>query len=411
MEIHLDKAIARKPWADDAAEIVRKCVHCGFCTATCPTYQLLGHESDSPRGRIYLIKQLLEGEPANTSTQGHLDRCLTCRSCETTCPSGVKYSQLLDIGRELVDEQVPRRGVKALKRKALTTVLPRADWLAAGVRLSQPVRQWLPKKALSALPADNKNLDWPDARHERKMLLLQGCAQSALTPETNAAAARVLDRLGVSLIAENPKGCCGAVRLHNGEHTSGIADIKKRIDAWWPQVNPDNEQPYEAIISSASGCGVTVKQYGELLKNDPDYAEKAAHIASLCLDLSEAVASELAKNSNEEAQKKPLKVAVHNPCTLQHGQKVLGTVEALLHQAGYETVPVANGHLCCGSAGTYSVLQPEIADQLKTNKLEVLQQHSPDVIVTANIGCQLHLRSDARVPVVHWVELLATEVV
>jgi len=401
MEIHLDKKIADKTWAQEAKDIVRKCVHCGFCNATCPTYQLLGHESDGPRGRIYLITQLLEGKPADTTTREHLDRCLLCRACETTCPSGVKYGQLLETGREMLEQQQQRSGLDNWTRKALTKIVPNVALMQTGVNLVKPLRRLLPKDLQTQLPLTGKNLQRPQANHARKMLLLEGCVQSNLTPETNAATARVLDRFGISLIAETRNSCCGGVRLHTSDREKGLQDVKKRIDSWWPGV----EAGAEAIISTASGCGVTLKEYGDLLKDDPQYAEKAHRVSELAVDLSEVISKELIKSPLKQ-QPKALKIAFQSPCTLQHGQKLDGKVEAILRDCNYTLLPVKDSNLCCGSAGTYSVLQASISKQLKTNKLKQLQTHAPDIIATANIGCQLHLRKDANVPVVHWIELL-----
>ena len=402
MEIHLDKKIANKAWAKEAQGIVRKCVHCGFCNATCPTYQLLGNEADGPRGRIYLITQLLEGRPADLQTRAHLDRCLMCRACETTCPSGVSYGRLLETGREMLEQEQHRTGLDWLKRKTMTTLIPQTGLMQAGVRLAKPLRQLLPASLKSQLPLPGRNLSRPEAVHTRKMLLLDGCAQSSLTPETNAATARVLDSFGITLLAEAKSGCCGAVRLHTSEREKGLQDIRQRIDTWWPSV----QTGIEAIISTASGCGATVKDYGELLKDDPQYADRAEHISKLTVDLSEVITAEVKKSPPNPEHRHQLKVAFQSPCTLQHGQKIIGQVEAILQQYGFTVLPVTDNHLCCGSAGTYSVLQPVLANQLKADKLEKLERHSPDVIATANVGCQLHLRSDAKVPVLHWIELL-----
>ena len=407
MEINLDKQFEDRAWAKQAQDIVRKCVHCGFCNATCPTYQILGHESDGPRGRIYLITQLLEGQAADPQTRDHLDRCLTCRACETTCPSGVTYSRLLEIGREIVEEQQPRDRLDRFKRKIMTTLVPSASFMQTGVHLAKPVGRLLPKNLGSQLPLTGKNLDRPKTAHARKMLLLDGCAQSSLTPETNAAAARILDRFGIMALPEAVNGCCGAVRLHTSAPKKGLQDIKHRIDCWWPAV----EEGVEAIISTASGCGVTVKEYGELLKDDPEYADRAMRISELTVDISELVYAESAIPQDVSLQdlsepRHSPRVAVQTPCTLQHGQKINGQIETILRQYGFTILPVADGHLCCGSAGTYSVLQPVLSRQLKTDKLEKLQTLSPDVIVTANVGCQLHLRTEAKVPVLHWIELL-----
>jgi glycolate oxidase iron-sulfur subunit len=402
MEIKLDKKIAGEVWAQEAGSIVRKCVHCGFCNATCPTYQLLGHESDGPRGRIYLITQLLEGQPADRLTRAHLDRCLLCRACETTCPSGVSYGRLLETGRHMLEQQQPRSGLDWLKRKIMTTFIPRIRLMQTAVKLAWPLRALLPSGLSSQLPLAGKNLTRPQRTHARKMLLLEGCAQSCLTPETNAAAARVMDRFGITLLPETKPGCCGALRLHTSERDKGLQDIKQRIDNWWPLV----EAGIEAIVSTASGCGVTVKDYGELLKGDPEYAQKAMRIAKLAVDISELIKSEIANSPPGPELQQNLKVAFHSPCTLQHGQKITGKIEALLQAWGFTLLPVADSHLCCGSAGTYSVLQPDLSGRLKADKLEKLQAHSPEVIATANVGCQLHLRKDTNLPVLHWIELL-----
>lgn len=402
MEIHLAKKIAGQAWAQEAEAIVRKCVHCGFCNATCPTYQQLGHESDGPRGRIYLITQLLEGQPADLQTRGHLDRCLLCRACETTCPSGVPYSRLLETGRLMLEEQQPRSGLDRLKRKAMTTVIPSGSLMRAGVGIAKPLRPLLPKKLATQLPLPGKNLVRPKPVHKRRMLLLEGCAQSSLTPETNAATSRVLDRLGISLITESSSGCCGAVRLHTSDRKGGLQDIRDRIDTWWPAI----EGGIEAIISTASGCGITVKEYGQLMAGEPAYAERAERIAALTFDLAEVIAAEKDAPPPRPERKQETKVAFHSPCTLQHGQKLAGVIEALLKHWGYTLVPVSDTHLCCGSAGTYALLQPGLSGQLRADKLAKLQLASPDLIATANVGCQLHLRKEADVPVLHWIELL-----
>ena len=404
MTEYLDKKIAGAAWAQDAESIVRKCVHCGFCNATCPTYQLLGHESDGPRGRIYLITQLLEGQPADETTRAHLDRCLLCRACETTCPSGVSYGRLLETGRHMLEQRLPRTGLDNLKRKFMTTLTPSRLLMQTGVSLARPLRRLLPSEISSQLPIAGKKLTRPEGTRARKMLLLEGCAQSSLTPETNAAAARVLDRFGIQLVREKSHGCCGAVRLHTSERTKGIRDIKQRIDTWWPMLGTD----VEAIISTASGCGVTVKDYGDLLEDDPGYAKKARHIAGMVMDISEVIGREVAKSPPAPELRQNIKVAFHSPCTLQHGQKIKGRVESVLQQYGFNLLPVNDSHLCCGSAGTYSVLQPHLSGSLKTDKLANLQAHGPDVILTANVGCQLHLRKDSNVPVLHWIELLDT---
>ncbi len=389
----------------EADAILRKCVHCGFCTATCPTYQLLGDELDSPRGRIYLIKQALEGGEVTRQTQLHLDRCLTCRSCETTCPSGVEYGRLADIGRKVVEERVPRSAWQSLQRAALSAVLPNAALFGGLLALGRAARPLLPPALREKVPPRGEAAGaWPAPRHARRMLALAGCVQPAIAPAINAAAARVLDRLGISLVEAPGAGCCGAVRFHLNRQEDGKDDMRALIDAWWPHV----EAGAEAIVMTASGCGSTVKEYGHLLRDDPAYAEKAGRISALARDLSEVVGGELpalkALPCGGAAGRRT--VAFHSPCSLQHGQQVRGAVESALEAAGCEMVAVPDGHLCCGSAGTYSILQPELARKLRDNKLAALQSGAPAAIATANIGCLAHLQSGTQTPVFHWVQLL-----
>jgi glycolate oxidase iron-sulfur subunit len=392
MQTDLADFIRDTPQGREADAILRKCVHCGFCTATCPTYQLLGDELDGPRGRIYLIKQALEGAPVTAKTRLHLDRCLTCRSCETTCPSGVEYGRLADIGRAVVEERAPRGAWERLRRSALAFALPRTALFAALLWLGQRFRFLMPR--LVPAPAPVAGI-WPAARHARRMLVLAGCVQPALAPRINAAAARVLDRAGISLVQAPGAGCCGAVRFHLNDQEAGRADMRALIDAWWPSVERGE---VETIVITASGCGATVKEYGHLLAHDPAYRDKAARIAAMAKDLSEVVppAPGTAKG----------RVAFQSPCSLQHGQQIRGKVEALLEQAGYELAPVAEAHLCCGSAGTYSILQPALSAQLRTRKLAALEGGAPEAIATANIGCLAHLQGAARMPVRHWIEFL-----
>jgi len=391
----------------EADAILRKCVHCGFCTATCPTYQLLGDELDGPRGRIYLIKGMLEGAEVTARTQLHLDRCLTCRACETTCPSGVQYGRLVDIGRKLAEARVPRPWRQRLPRLVLRAVLPRRALFGALLRLGRWLRPALPfvlqDKVPAVVPAAGA---WPAARHARSMLVLAGCVQPALGPDINAASARVLDRLGISLLDASNAGCCGAVRFHLNAQEDGLDDMRALIDAWWPYV----EGGVEAIVMSASGCGATVKEYGHLLARDPAYAAKAEKISALTKDLSEVIAAELntLKPLLATSARGPgaPKLALQLPCTLQHGQKITGLVERILVAAGFELTPVADSHLCCGSAGTYSILQPELAAKLKANKLAALHAGSPQGIVSANLGCMSHLQSGTALPLEHWIVAL-----
>jgi glycolate oxidase iron-sulfur subunit len=402
MQTQLADFIRNTADGQEADAILRKCVHCGFCTATCPTYQLLGDELDGPRGRIYLIKQVLEGVPATATTQLHLDRCLTCRSCETTCPSGVHYSRLLDIGRAEVERQVPRSSAERRMRQVLKNVLPKqalfAPMLAAGRVLRPLLPSRLREKIAPASAAGNR----PAARHARRMLALAGCVQPALTPATNAATARVLDKLGVSLIEAEGAGCCGALAFHLNDVEAAQDAARRNIDAWWPLI----EEGVDTLVMTASGCGVQVRDYGHLLRDDEAYAYKARRVAAMCRDISEVLVAE------REAIAALLKpgvsepVAFHSPCTLQHGQQLRGGAETLLKLAGYELKPVRDAHLCCGSAGTYSLLQPELSKRLRDNKLEALMAGEPAQIATANVGCQCHLGGVSSVPVRHWIELL-----
>ncbi len=406
MQTNLIESFKNTPEGQEADAILRTCVHCGFCTATCPTYQLLGDELDGPRGRIYLIKQMLEGQPVTEKTQRHLDRCLTCRSCETTCPSGVKYHRLLDIGRQFLDRRVPRPAGQKLVRGLLKEVLPRPWIFRPAVAVGKLVRPLLPQSLADKLPASApaSARGWPAARHGRRMLALAGCVQPGLAPNTNAAAARVLDVLGITLFEAPEAGCCGALRFHLDAQEAALDDMRRNIDAWWPHV----EAGVEAIVMTASGCGAHVKEYGLLLKHDAAYAAKAERISALTRDVSEILMAEAARLKPLLAAKAqaPLRLAFHSPCTLQHGQKIRGVIEELLHAAGCELTPVADPHLCCGSAGTYSILQPELSKQLRDNKLASLSAGGPTVIVTANIGCQTHLQSGSATPVRHWVEIL-----
>ena len=372
----------------EAEAILRKCVHCGFCTATCPTYQVLGDDLDSPRGRIYLMKRALEGGPVTERTRLHLDRCLTCRACETTCPSGVRYGRLVDIGRAVVEARTRRPPLDRLRRAALAFGLPRRWLFGSALRVARLLGLQPAARAAGASPA---------ARPKRKVLALAGCVQPSLQPSINAAAARVLDRIGLSLVEVQGAGCCGALRFHLNDQDGGRSDMRALIDAWWPLVERGE---VEAIVMTASGCGVTVREYEHYLAHDPAYAEKAARISALTKDLSEVVDPGALRASGKGT------VAFQSPCTLQHGQQIRGRVEALLQSAGYTLTPVDDAHLCCGSAGTYSLLHAPIANELRSRKLRALQAGGPQWIATANIGCMTHLQGAAQAPVRHWVELV-----
>jgi glycolate oxidase iron-sulfur subunit len=392
MQTQLADFIRDTPEGREAEGILRKCVHCGFCTATCPTYQVLGDDLDSPRGRIYLIKRALEGAPVTDKTRLHLDRCLTCRACETTCPSGVRYGRLVDIGRAVVESKTRRAPLERARRALLAWGLPRSRLFAAALRLGQLLRP-LVKVPPRARPAG----EWPRPRHRRKMLALAGCVQGALAPSINAAAARVLDRAGISLMEVAGAGCCGGIRFHLNYQEEGRDDMRALIDAWWPAVESGE---VEAIVMTASGCGVTVKEFGHLLAQDPRYRDKAARISSITRDLCEVITPDMVSAAARGT------AAFQSPCTLQHGQQLRGRVEALLAHAGYALQPVNDAHLCCGSAGTYSLLQPAISGELRGRKLAALEASRPDVIATANIGCLTHLQSGTGTPVRHWIELI-----
>jgi glycolate oxidase iron-sulfur subunit len=409
MQTQLADFIRNSTDGQEADRILRTCVHCGFCLATCPTYLILGDELDSPRGRIYLMKQMLEGATVTQKTLVHLDRCLTCRNCETTCPSGVQYGRLIDIGRKIAEEKVSRPLPQKLQRKALAKFLPQARLFGGALKLGRMAKPYLPDalaQKIPPLPSTLPPSPFPlPAKHARKMLVLAGCVQPALAPQINAAAEQVLDAIGISLFAAEAAGCCGAVNFHLNFQEDGLIAMRRNIDAWWPHI----EGGVEAIVMSASGCGVTVKEYGHYLKHDPAYAEKAARVSALTRDLSEVLLQEEATLREWLVRREtmqPRRVSFHAPCTLQHGQKITGVVEALLTLAGHSIMPVGESHLCCGSAGTYSLLEPKISAQLLARKIGNLDQPQPEVIATANIGCLAHLQSGTQTPVRHWVELL-----
>ena len=395
-----------------AEAILRKCVHCGFCTATCPTYQLLGDELDGPRGRIYLIKQVLEGHAPTRKTQQHLDRCLTCRNCESTCPSGVDYGHLVDIGRKLVDERVARPAAEKAVRWALKEGLP-SPLFAPAMKLGQTVRGLLPAALKNKVPAVQDAGQWPTRRHARKMLMLAGCVQPSMAPNINSATARVLDAAGIQVVLATKAGCCGAVKFHLNDHDGGKAEMRRNIDAWWPHIEAadGSDTGVEALVMNASGCGVMVKDYGHLFKDEPAYAAKAARISALTRDLSELLPDlvpALKDALSPPGASAPAgQLTFHPPCTLQHGQQLRGGVEKHLGALGFKVnVASCEAHLCCGSAGTYSVLQPELSYALRDRKLGNLAQMQPDTIVSANIGCITHLQSGTATPVRHWVEVL-----
>ncbi|WP_048438024.1 glycolate oxidase subunit GlcF [Caenimonas sp. SL110] len=402
MQTHLSDEFKDTAEGREAEAILRRCVHCGFCTATCPTYQLLGDELDGPRGRIYLIKQVLEGEAPTRQTQLHLDRCLTCRNCETTCPSGVEYGHLVDIGRKIVDEKVGRGAGSAALRWTLKEGLT-SPAFGPAMKIGQAMRPLLPSALKDKVPLAKAAGKWPARAHERKMLMLEGCVQPSMMPNINSATARVLDAVGIQAVIAPKAGCCGAVKFHLNDQQGGLAQMRANIDAWWPLVERGE---VEAIVMNASGCGVTVKEYAHHLRHDAGYADKAARISELTRDLSELL-PEIAASLRGKIGAAPGVLAFHPPCTLQHGQKLRGGVEVHMRDLGFDVRVAPNeSHLCCGSAGTYSVLQPAIAHQLRDRKLGHLGEMQPAAIISANVGCITHLQSGTATPVRHWVEVL-----
>ena len=402
MQTQLADWIRDTPQGVEADAILRKCVHCGFCLATCPTYALLGDELDSPRGRIYLMKQMLEGSPVTERTQLHLDRCLTCRACETTCPSGVEYGRLVDIGRELIEDKVARTPGDRMKRWFLARALPSRTLFGAALGLGRMFRALLPESLRRKIPEARPAGSWPEPRHARKMLVLHGCVQPSMAPSIDAAAARVLDRLGISLVRVPGSVCCGGVSHHLNYQHDALGYVRANVDAWWPHV----ERGAEAIVFTASGCGTMIREYGHLLREDPAYATRAARIAELARDISEVVAAERTAVAEKTRGKPAQRLAFHSPCSLQHGLKIRGVVEPLLTDAGFHLTHVHDAHLCCGSAGTYSITQPELSQQLLRNKVRSLESGKPELIATANIGCLAHIQSASAKPVRHWIELL-----
>jgi len=392
----------------EADAILRACVHCGFCTATCPTYLLLGDELDGPRGRIYLMKEMLEGGEVSGKTRLHLDRCLTCRSCETTCPSGVKYGRLVDIGRHVVDQRAPRSPLARAGRWLIRETLLSRGVFGFGLATGRLLRPLLPGRLASKIPAAHPAGVWPEARHSRKMLALDACVQRSIAPNIDAALARVLDRVGISLLRVPAAGCCGALPHHLSGEERALGIIRRNVDVWWPHVDRD----VEAIVVSSSGCGVMVKDYGRLLEHQQGYRKRAKRIAGLVRDPVEVIGEEWTRIAPAIAlDRGPLTVAFQSPCSLQHGMQLGGRVEEILQAIGLELVPVVDPHLCCGSSGTYSLLQPKLAGELKAAKLGNLERDGPDLIATSNIGCMTHLANGAKVPVRHWIEILDTRMV
>ena len=407
MQTSLADFIKDTPQGAEADAVLRKCVHCGFCTATCPTYQLLGDELDGPRGRIYLIKRVLEGARASERTRTHLDRCLTCRSCETTCPSGVHYSRLLDIGREVVERQAPRPLLERLRRTAIRHGIAEPRTFRLLLETGQALAPLLPRRLRDPIPKPQPQTSWAPIRHARRMLVLDGCAQPSIAPNINAAASRVLDALGISLIRAQDAGCCGAVDFHLNAHERARARMRRLIDAWWPHV----EAGVEAIVFTASGCGVMLKDYAHVLAGDDRYRAKAERICALCKDVGSVLhdARDLLL-AQPRVETNVARLALHAPCTLQHGLRTAHHVQGLLDELGFVLTHVPEAHLCCGSAGTYSILQPELAHELRRRKQTALSSGEPQAVATANIGCLTHLQRGLDIPVRHWIELVAERI-
>ncbi len=384
-----------------ANEILRSCVHCGFCTATCPTYQLLGDELDGPRGRIYLIKQVLEGEPATSVTRDHLDRCLTCRNCETTCPSGVKYGELLDIGREVVEQQAPRSLLEQVTRWVMRNTFTSPSFFSGALGAGRLVSPLVPDNMRHGLAEGAPAGAWPTTTHNRHVVTLAGCVQGVMAPRINAASARVLNHFGVTLKEVSGSTCCGAINHHLSAHDEALTQVRANVDAWCTAL----DDGADAIVITASGCGSMVRDYARLLADDEQYREKAARVTAHVKDLAEFVGA-LDIDGEDWTSIKGRDVAYHPPCTLQHGQSLPGVVEGILRRVGVELKYVSDSHLCCGSAGTYSLTQPKLSTQLRDNKLANLTANEPSEILSANIGCIHHLGGASKVPVRHWVELL-----
>ena len=407
MHVHLHPSYQDTPEGVAAKDYLSACVHCGLCLATCPTYLDKQDERDSPRGRIYLIKQLLETGSSGAATQTHLDRCLTCRSCETTCPSGVQYGALAEIAKHLVEAQVTRPNASRAMRWLLRKTLSNPALFATLLRTGQFFRTIIPTFLRHKIPLKQH----PKAQHSsvlaldsRRMLCLQGCVQRAATPNTTAATQRVLHKLGISLISANKAGCCGAVNYHLSAHKDGLDDMRRNIDAWWPFIQPESAPGVEAIISTASGCGSMLVDYGRLLADDPLYGAKAARVSELSKDISEIL---LAEDLRALAPQTTIgKVAVHTPCSLQHALKLPDAIATILSNAGFDLADTTEEHLCCGSAGTYSILQSDISERLLDKKLLALNIDHPTLIATANVGCQLQMGTKSKIPVRHWIELL-----
>ncbi|QGX99918.1 glycolate oxidase iron-sulfur subunit [Roseovarius faecimaris] len=414
MKTEFTEAQLRDPGTQRANEILRACVHCGFCTATCPTYQVLGDELDSPRGRIYLIKDMLENDrEPDARTVKHIDRCLSCLACMTTCPSGVHYMHLVDHAREYIEQRYKRRWDDRALRWILSKILPyptRFRLALLGAKIGRPFARLMPDARLRAMlemapksiPPVSRNDDpqsfAPKTERRMRVALMTGCAQKALNTDINDATIRLLTRLGCEVVVAKGAGCCGALTHHMGKTGESHATAARNIRAWSDEMDGDG---LDAVVINTSGCGTTVKDYGHMFRNEP-LAEEAARVSGIAMDISEL----LVKIGLPEGAPKGVRVAYHAACSLQHGQQVKTAPKDLLKRAGFEVVEPADSHLCCGSAGTYNLMQPEISKQLKARKVRTLEAKSPDIIAAGNIGCMMQIGSGTQVPIVHTVELL-----
>lgn len=387
----------------EADAILRRCVHCGFCLATCPTYQILGDERDSPRGRIYLIKEVLEGAQPTASTQEHLDRCLTCRNCETTCPSGVEYGSLIDIGRKLVDERVQRPLRQRLARGVLRRLL-NSPFFGVALKVGGWLRPLLPLNLRSKIQPVRRPRALPDSTkpYVRKVLLMSGCVQPDMMPSIDASTLRVLDTLGIGVQLSSGAGCCGAVNFHLDAQEAALAQMRRNIDAWLPLLEGGEA---EALVVNASGCGAMVAEYPRHLRDDAHYHQKAQRLVDKLQDIVQLVAPHAAQL---KARMAPITTATafHPPCTIQHWQGLRGLSEQVLIDLGFPLKSFADAHLCCGAAGTYSVTQPALSQTLKQRKLRAIQASEPGLIVSSNMGCIGHLQGGTDVPVRHWIEVV-----
>ena len=414
MDIKLASKYKNKKEFQIAEEIIRRCVHCGFCNSTCPTYQILGDERDSPRGRISIIKDILEGSEPTIQSQIHLDRCLLCRNCETTCPSGVEYGTLYKIGNKVVEKNIKTKSNQKFFRFILREFLL-SKFFYIGMYVSKKIRFILPKKIKKFIPKSklsffqiNNDFHRSKNKSEKKIILFLGCVQKSMLPSINEATQKILKVCDYSYSAIDNNDCCGAIRSHLSDNEGQIKNVKRNIDLWWPEISDGN---IKYIISNASACSLEIKNYGKVLSDDPKYSEKAKKVSKLAIDLSEIlpeIVNVLASKIN--FNKKNQKLVFHPPCTLQHGHKINGLVERNLEKLGYKILKTnEESNLCCGSAGTYSLFHPEISIALKKRKIDHIKKLDCDLVISANVGCISHLQSESPKSVKHWVEVLADD--